>query len=498
MSAKQNYLAFDLGAESGRAVLGRLDGERLEIEELHRFANRPVFVGGTLYWNTLELFRDMKDGLAAYGAKGHGALSGLGVDTWGVDFGLFGSDGAPMGMPTHYRDSRNDGILEKAFALVPQREIFDQTGIQFMQFNTIFQLLAMRLAGSPLLDSSARMLNMSDLFNYFFCGEMATEFSIATTTQAYNPLTKAWAKPLLDAFRIPARLFGPIIPSATPLGKLSPSIAREAGFAGAGETPVIASLGHDTAAAIAAVPAQGGEDWCYISSGTWSLMGAELPEPCINQDSFESNFTNEGGLNGSIRFLKNIAGLWLVQQTRGQFAREGAEYDYATLTAMAAEAPPLRSLVNPDHADFLAPGDMATRIADACARQGEPRPDSRGAVVRCALESLAMRYRWVLERMERCLGRKFARIHIVGGGSQNALLNQMAADATGLPVVAGPSECTAVGNILAQAVARGALASHAELRQVVAASFPTREFAPGNKAAWDERYNDFLRMLERE
>ncbi|MCX7016805.1 MAG: rhamnulokinase [Candidatus Sumerlaeota bacterium] len=410
-----------------------------------------------------------------------------------MDFGILGHDGALLGFPVHYRDSRNDGMMEKAFAIVPRDEIFRHTGLQFMQFNTIFQLLAMRLADSPQLRVGDRILLMADLFNYFFSGERALEFSLASTTQCYNPRKKKWAVELLEALEIPTHLFGPIIPSATTLGKLAPSVAEEAGFAHAGETPVIAALGHDTAAAVAAVPAKG-EDWCYISSGTWSLMGAELPKPAINKKAGEHNFTNEGGLGGSIRFLHNIAGMWLMQQARGQWAREGTEFSYAQLTAMAAKAPPLASLIDPDHGDFLAHGDMATRIGEACRRTGEPAPHSRGAVARCILESLAMRYRLTLEQLEECLGRRFQVIHIVGGGSQNELLNQMTADATGLPVVAGPVEATAIGNVMAQALARGAINDHAELRSVVARSFPTKAFEPTHKAAWDARYPNFVRL----
>ena len=496
MSPTQNYLAYDLGAESGRAVLGRLDRSgRLAIEALHRFPNTPVRLGGTLYWNVLELFREMLNGLRAFGQKQVGPLDGLGVDTWGVDFGILGHDGALLGCPVHYRDSRNDGILEKAFAIVPREEIFRLTGLQFMQFNTIFQLLAMRQAGSPLLEAGDQLLLMADLFNYFFCGQKALEFSLASTSQAYNPRKKKWAAELLEAFQIPASLFGPIIPSATTLGKLAPSVAEEAGFPMAAETPVIAGLGHDTAAAVAAAPGQG-RDWCYISSGTWSLMGAELPKPCINKAALKYNFTNEGGLGGTIRFLHNIAGLWLVQQARGQWAREGKTYSYAQLTGLAAKAPALVSLINPDRPEFLAHGDMASRIVEICRRTGEPQPQSRGAVVRCVLESLAMRYRLTLEQMEECLGRRFKVIHIVGGGSQNELLNQMTAEATGLPVVAGPVEATAIGNIMAQALARGAINSHAELRAVVERSFPTQTYEPKNKEAWDKRYAAFMRLAQ--
>jgi len=496
MGSEQNFLAYDLGAESGRAVLGQLKGGKLSIETLHRFANTPTEVCGTLHWNVLELFREMVAGLRAFGKTGEKPPVGLSVDTWGVDFGILDRQGTLVGNPVHYRDRRNDGMMDKAFEIVSREEIFKRTGLQFLPFNTIFQLLSMRLSKSPLLARGNKLLLMSDLFNYFFSGRQAFEFSQASTTQLMDPRKKVWAKDLMRKLGIPSEMFPKITPSATIIGMLLPSLAKEAGFSGSSYTgtPVIAGLGHDTGAAVAAVPGKG-DDWCYISSGTWSLMGAELRRPCINKKALKYNFTNEGGLDGSIRFLKNIAGLWLVQQSRAQWAREGQTLSYATITAQAARCKPLRSLVDPDHPEFLAPGDMATRIAQVCRGSGEPVPASRGAIVRCALESLAMRYRWVLERMEECLNKKFKVIHIVGGGTQNELLSQMTADATGRKVVTGPVEATAIGNLLSQAVALGTIGSHDEMRAVIRRSFPTKTYKPKNRRPWEKRYQDWLRLI---
>jgi rhamnulokinase len=493
MSSQLEFVALDLGAESGRAVLGQLDGERLRLSEVHRFPNRPVRLPDGLHWNVLRLWTEIKRGLAL-AVREHGAdLAGVGLDTWGVDFGLLDRDGALVSNPYHYRDSRTDGMLDEAFRRVPRAEIFEQTGIQFMQLNSLYQLLAMVVGRSPALDVAETFLTMPDLFNYWLTGRKVCEFSIATTTQCYDPRRGDWAIPLLEKMGIPTGIFPEIVPPGTVLGRLLPAVAEEVG---ASDLPVIAPACHDTGCAVAAVPAEGA-DFVYISSGTWSLMGAELPEPVINEQSLAFDLTNEGGVGGTFRFLKNITGLWLVQECRRTWARQGEEFSYDDLTQMAAQADPLQSVVDPDYGEFLKPGDMPARIRAYCQTTDQPVPQSKGAVVRCALESLALKYRWVLERLEEILGRRLDPVHIVGGGTQNRLLNQFAADATGRRVVTGPIEATAAGNVITQAMALGHVGSLEEGRRIVRNSFDVAIYDPAGGAEWDEAYGRFVAVMER-
>ncbi|HOM80540.1 MAG: rhamnulokinase [Armatimonadetes bacterium] len=490
MAETAKFLAIDLGAESGRGVVGLFDGSKLRLEEVHRFPNGPVRVLDSLHWDALRLFSEMKAALAKC-VQEHGSdLQSVGVDTWGVDFGLLGKGDVLLGNPYHYRDKRTDGMLEEAFRRVPREEIFERTGIQFMKLNTLYQLLAMRVEGSPLLDMAERLLFMPDLFHFFLTGNKVTEFSIATTSQMYDPRARGWATGMLQAMEIPTGILGEVVPPGTEVGTLLPSIGAETGGAG---VPVITPAAHDTGSAVAAVPARGA-DWCYISSGTWSLMGIESPEPLIDERSLRYNFTNEGGVGGTIRFLKNIMGLWLVQECRRAWLREGNDFSYAELTRLASQAPAFVSIVDPDDETFMAPDDMPDAICAFCRRTGQPEPETTGAVVRCCLESLALKYRWVVEKLEEIRGRRLETIHIVGGGSQNRLLNQFAADATGRPVVAGPVEATAIGSVLIQAIARGHLGSLAEAREVVRASFEVETFEPKPSPGWDEAYQRYLQV----
>ncbi len=486
----KNFLAFDLGAESGRAMLGVLGDSRLTLEELHRFPNTPVRTPTGLYWDTFRLFHEIQQGLAAAGRERKLALDGIGIDTWGVDFGILGRDGALVANPMHYRDSRNDGMLERTFAVVPREEIFRHTGLQFMQLNSLYQLYAMKLAGSPALDAAGTLLFMPDLFNYWLTGAKKSELTIASTSQFYNPVEKRWATELFDALGLPAAMLPEIVQPGEFLGKLLPHLAEASGL---GAAPVYATACHDTASAVAAVPAEG-EDWCYISSGTWSLMGVELEQPVINEGSLALNFTNEIGAASRIRFLKNIAGMWLLQECRRTWAAEGVEYSYEDLTAMAAEAKPFGAVISPDV--FLHPGNMPARIADYCRSKGQAAPEGVGAMCRTILESLALRYRQVLESLESLLDRRMGVIHIVGGGSRNHVLNQLVADATGRLVVAGPSEATAAGNVLVQAIGAGLLSGLGQARCVVRESFELRAFEPRQSAAWDEAYERFRRLTE--
>ena len=482
------YLAFDLGAESGRAMLGTLDGGRLVLEELHRFPNNPVRLPTGLYWDTLRLWHEIQQGLAAAAARGI-ALDGIGVDTWGVDFGLLGADGALVDNPRHYRDCRNNGMLQRTFALVPREDIFVETGVQFMQLNSLYQWHALRLAASPALESARNLLFMPDLFNYFLTGAQAAELTIASTSQFYNPAQRGWAAGLLERLDLNPRLLPGIVPPGTRLGPLLAQVAADTGLSA--RTRVYATAGHDTAAAVAAVPAEG-EGWCYISSGTWSLMGVEVSEPVINAQSLALNFTNEVGVEGRIRLLKNIAGLWLIQECRRTWTALGAQYSYEDLARMAADARPFAAVIDPDA--FLEPGGMPEKIAAFCRSSGQAPPQGPGAVCRVILESLALRYRQVLESLELLLGRRLEVIHIVGGGSRHELLNQLVADATGRLVLAGPSEATAAGNVLTQAIGAGELAGLTDARRIVRQSFPPARFEPRRVHGWEAAYERFVKL----
>ena len=489
----KKLLAFDLGAESGRGVLGLFDGERLKLQVIHRFANGPVRTLGALHWDVLRLYAEMLTTLRRCAAD-HGGIDSLGVDTWGVDFALLGRDGTLLGNPRHYRDPHTEGIMDEAFARVSRQEIFRQTGLQFMRFNTLFQLLALQRKRSPLLEVADSLLMMPDLFHFFFTGTQVNEFTDASTTQMYDPSVRGWANGLLKAFELPAQILGKIVLPGTVLGALRPSVAVDTGLPA---VPVVAPASHDTGSAVAAVPAKArsGGDWAYISSGTWSLMGVELDGPLINDKAFRYNFTNEGGVGGTIRFLKNIMGLWLVQECRRAWQQGGRDYSYDELARLADASPPFLSLVDPDDAAFILPPNMPAALAEFCRRTGQQVPAEPGAVIRCALESLALRYRWVLERLEELLGHRLEVIHVVGGGSQNALLCQFTADACNRQVLAGPVEATAIGNVLVQAIGLGLLGSLTDAREVVRHSFEVRAYDPTYPDSWQEPYDRFLGYL---
>lgn len=493
MAKSLNLLAFDLGAESGRAMLGQFDGERLALDEIHRFPNVPARLPTGLHWDVLNLWTEINQGLARGFAATDGDLTSLGLDTWGVDFALLDQDGTLLANPYHYRDSRTDGMLDEAFQRLPREEIFEQTGIQFLPINTLYQLLAMVIKRSPLLTVAQTFLTIPDLFNYWLTGRKVCEFSNATTTQCYDPRQADWARPMLEALKIPSHIFPEVVPPGTILGELSPALATEAG----GEPlPVIAPACHDTGSAVAAVPAQA-PHFAWISSGTWSIIGAEVPEPIIDAQSLTFNLTNEGGVEGTFRFSRNVMGLWLVQECRRTWARQGRDYSYDELTQLAAAAEPFQGLVDPDYGDFLPPGDMPARIRSYCEQTGQTVPEDEGAIVRSALESLALKYRWVLERIETILGRHLEPIYVVGGGAQNRLLCQFTADATGRPVVTGPVEATAAGNVLVQALALGHVDSLHDGRAIVRRSFDLSICEPSTQAGWEEAYGRFSDLVER-
>lgn len=493
------FAAVDLGAESGRVVLGLFDGQKLALEEAHRFPNLPVRAGGdatgTLQWDILRLWNDIQDGLANVVTTHGNQLAGIGVDTWGVDFGLLDETGALLGNPTHYRDSRNDGMMDLAFETVPRREIFERTGLQFMPFNTLFQLLALKSQNSPQLEIAQSLLFVPDLLNYWLTGVKSGEYTIASTSQMLDARTRSWDEDLLRKLNLPTNILPNLVAPGTTLGALRGEVASRTGLDPS--TRVVVPGSHDTASAIVAVPAQG-ENWAVLSSGTWSIMGVELDEPLINDRTAELNFTNEGGVGGKIRFLKNIAGLWLVQECRRTWLRAGEEFSYGELTARAAQAQPFYAIVEPDDASFAAPANMPQAIAAYCERTGQSTPKNEGAMVRCCLESLALKYRWTLEKLEELRGEKIEVLHIVGGGTQNRLLSQLTADCIKRPVIAGPVEATAIGNILTQAIARGELSTVQDARDVVRNSFEVETFLPNAATAtqWESAYNKFLTFHE--
>lgn len=485
-----NFLAFDLGAESGRAVVGRFDGEQLSLEEIHRFPNGPVRIHNSLYWDVLALFTEIKNGLSKAAHDGV-ELASVGLDTWGVDFALLDRAGRLIENPYHHRDSRTDRMMNSAFKLMPREEIFEQTGIQFLQFNSLYQLLAMIEAKSPTLEIAHTFLTIPDLFNYWLTGQKVSEFTNATTTQCYNPRQKNWANALLQKLSIPTHIFPQIVPPGTMLGPITAAVAKEVGIE---NLPVVAPACHDTGSAVAAIPATGA-DFAWLSSGTWSIMGVEVPGAIINEQTLAANLTNEGGVSNTFRLSKNVMGLWLVQECRRTWATQGRSYAYNELTQMAAQSPPLQALVDPDYREFLKPGDMPARIHAYCRQTAQPLPESEGAVIRCVLESLALKYRWVLERLEALLGRRLDPIHIVGGGTRNQLLNQFTADATGRQVITGPVEATAAGNIMIQAISLDYIGSVSQGREVVRRSFEVDTYQPSGGAAWDEAYHRLLNLM---
>lgn len=491
MNRELKMLAFDFGASSGRAILGRFDGEKLTTEEIHRFSNDPVEVRGTLYWDTLRLFHEIKQGILKCVNIGNKDIASIAIDTWGVDFGVLDENGNLLGFPVHYRDSRTDGMMEEVFKIVPQDEVYLKTGIQFMKFNTIFQLFAMKYNSSPLLKLTKTLLFTPDLLNYFLTGVKATEYSIASTGQLLDAEKRSWSEDIIDRLGLPRDIFTDVVPSGTIVGKLLPEIARELG---AGDVSIIATASHDTASAVAAVPALD-EDYVYISCGTWSLMGVESDEPIINDKSFAHAFTNEGGVSGKIRFLKNIMGLWLVQECKRQWEREGDNTTFAQLEDMARKEKPFAAFIDPDHDSFMAPGDMPNRIREFCKKTGQYVPQTKGEIVRCIAQSLALKYRFTVENLEVILDKKLPVIHMVGGGIKDKMLCQFTADATGRQVEAGPVEATAIGNLMVQALALGAVKDLREIRQVVKNSFPTTEYIPQDTAAWDEAYERFKKVI---
>jgi rhamnulokinase len=482
------FLGADLGASSGRVVAGQFHDDRLELSEVYRFDNGPVHILDRMYWDFYRQWSEVQHGLGMAAHQFGNAIESIGVDTWGVDFGLVGPGQELLGNPRHYRDKRTRGSLDRTFREVSRDEIFDATGLQFMELNTLYQLLAIRDEAPRLLEDAERFLMMPDLFHWHLTGTMSNEYTNASTTQLLDPHTRKWSDSLLARLRIPSHPFHEISAPGSRLGHVHTMVAEQLGLPPT--TQVILPGTHDTASAVLAVPASPSDTvsqrWCYISSGTWSLMGVEVPDPVVNQRCRELNFTNEGGVAGTVRLLRNIAGLWLVQECRRIWEAQGRSYNWSQLTQLATAAPRLARIINPDHPRLVAPANMPQAIADLCRESGQPAPTSDGDIVRCALESLALRYRIVLGWLEELIGGTIDTVHIVGGGTQNQLLCQMAADACQRRVVAGPVEATALGNLAMQMVARGAVSSITEARELIRHSFPVQEYEPRDSDAWSD------------
>lgn len=488
MSTKR-VLAFDFGASSGRAILGTFDGEKITLNEIHRFSNDPVKVGDTLYWDILRLFHEIKQGILK--AKHLGGFDSIGIDTWGVDFGLIGCDGALLENPVHYRDERNNGMIEDADKIISKEELYSLTGIQFMQFNTLYQLLSLKLKRPHILERTKRLLFMPDLMSYMLTGEIFSEYSIATTSQLVDLKTGEWSYSLMDRFGFPKDIFAPIVKTGTEIGRLRADIAEELGV---DRVKVIAVAGHDTQSAVTAVPSLQ-KDFAFISSGTWSLLGTESDKPFLTKEAMDFNITNEGGFEGSIAFLKNICGLWLIQESRRQWIREGEEHSYAELERFALDAEPFKCFIDPDAPDFLTMGDLPNRIREFCRRTNQYVPRTKGEIVRCIYESLSMKYKYTLSGIEKCTKKVYDKIHVVGGGVKDTFLCALTADSCNRTVCAGPIEATVLGNISVQLLADGSIESIEKAREIISRCEDIRVYEPKNPEAYDAAYDRFLSIL---
>jgi rhamnulokinase len=482
------YVALDFGAESGRTVVGRFDGDDLSIEPVHRYANTPVRMGGTLYWDFPRQFGDILDGMAR-AAEG-GPVSSVSVDTWGVDYGFIDARGRLIGNPVHYRDTRHETMLEVAFEMMPREELYLATGIQFMSINTIYQLLSEVQAKDPILEQADKLLMMPDIFNHFLCGADVAEYTEASTGQTLDPWTRDWARPVFDRLGIPTHFLPEIVEPGTVIGQLFNDVANSTGCKG---TQVIAGASHDTPSAVAAIPLAG-PSTAYISSGTWSLVGLEVQEPVVNEKSLAANITNEGGYDGTITLLRNVMGLWLVQQCRAALWPGDGAPSYAEICDLAETGPRGTAFIDPDDPRFLWPGDMPTRIREFCEETSQDVPLETATLWRVIFESLALKYAWVVDQLAEVSGRDIDQIHIVGGGSQNELLCQMTANASGRQVVAGPVEATAIGNIAIQAITAGELSDLAQARELIARSFPMKTFDPSGY--WSSARARFAQLVK--
>ncbi len=485
----KRVLAFDFGASSGRAIIGCFDGDKITLEEVHRFSNDPVSVGGTVYWDVLRLFYEIKQGIIK--AKIAGGFDSIGIDTWGVDFGLIDSEGKLMENPVHYRDARTVGLVDEAFKTMPKEKLYGITGIQFMELNTLFQLISLKKYRPWMLERADKMLFMPDLFGYMLTGKMCAEYSIASTSQLIDLDKKTWSKEILDAFGIKESVFAPLVQPGTVLGELSKEVCEECGV---DPVPVISVCGHDTQSAITSVPCEDG-DFAFLSSGTWSLFGTELDKPIVNETSMNINITNEGGFDGSTGFLKNIIGLWLIQESRRQWKREGKEYSYADLEKLALAAEPFKCFIDPDAPEFVPHGNIPERVREFCRKTGQYVPETVGEIMRCIYESLAMKYRLTFEKLRECTERDYPVIHVIGGGTKDGLLCQMTANSCDRTVKAGPIEATVMGNVAVQLMSDGSVKNIGQARKIVANSSELKTFEPKDTDKWAGAYEDFLKVV---
>ena len=485
----KRVLAFDFGASSGRAIIGCFDGDKITLEEVHRFSNDPVSVGGTVYWDVLRLFYEIKQGIIK--AKIAGGFDSIGIDTWGVDFGLIDSEGKLMENPVHYRDARTVGLVDEAFKTMPKEKLYGITGIQFMELNTLFQLISLKKYRPWMLERADKMLFMPDLFGYMLTGKMCAEYSIASTSQLIDLDKRTWSKEILDAFGIKESVFAPLVQPGTVLGELSKEVCEECGV---DPVPVISVCGHDTQSAITSVPCEDG-DFAFLSSGTWSLFGTELDKPIVNETSMNINITNEGGFDGSTGFLKNIIGLWLIQESRRQWKREGKEYFHADLEKLALAAEPFKCFIDPDAPEFVPHGNIPERVREFCRKTGQYVPETVGEIMRCIYESLAMKYRLTFEKLRECTERDYPVIHVIGGGTKDGLLCQMTANSCDRTVKAGPIEATVMGNVAVQLMSDGSVKNIGQARKIVADSSELKTFEPKDTDKWAGAYEDFLKVV---
>jgi rhamnulokinase len=488
--AKSNFLAFDIGASSGRAILGILENNKIELVEIHRFKNQMCKINGSYFWNIYSLFDELKTGLRMCISEYKIQPESIGIDTWGVDYSLISKDGHLVGLPFAYRDHRTDKSMEEFFKILSKKETYLLSGIQFMQFNTLFQLFSSVQQNYSGLKNAESILFTPDTLNYLFTGIKKNEYTIASTSQLLKPGKAEWEEKLFNSAGIPSRLTVEIIQPGSVLGNLLPEVLEETGCQ---EIPCIAVASHDTASAIVSVPAKG-ENWAYLSSGTWSLLGIESPVPLVSEKTLEMNFTNEGGVEGTTRFLKNIMGMWLIQECKRIWDGEG-ELDWQQIVDLSNAAIPFQCLINPDDSSFLNPGNMPKAIQDFCAKTNQPVPQTKGEIARCIYDSLVLKYKFTIKQIESVTGKQIEKLHIIGGGAHNVIMNQLTADAIGIPVFAGPTEATAIGNIMLQAKALSKVESLLEIREIVQNSFGVIEYKPSPKLDWEKAYPKFESLL---
>lgn len=485
-------LASDLGASNGRSVLGQFDGQKVTVEEIHRFPNYPVRAAGRLYWDVLRLLHEIKTGLSK-SVRLHGNIDSMAVDTWGSDFGLLDEKGRLLSNPYHYRDSYTYGMLEKVLDIIPMEELYDKVGAEMSEQSTLFMLYSLAQHGNhPQFQLTKKILMMPDLFNYFLSGEMATEYTIASTSRLIGAQSRNWLFDIIDKLNIPKDIFTDIISPGTVLGNLSSDLVNELGC---NNLKVIATASHDTASAVAAIPAQD-SDLIYISSGTWSVVGIEAEQPIITKRTLENSLINEGGVCGKITFLKNVMGLWFVEECRRDWDMRGESISYGEMDEMVTKAPLFESFINTGHSSLVWPGDMPNRIVKFCSSTDQTVPAGKGEIINTINQSLAMEYKRTIINIEEICGRSFSKIFIVGGGVKNKILCQYTANATGKEVVAGYPETVCVGNILTQAMALGEIKNLSELRQIAKDSFPLEYYKPKDTEAWDSAYEKYLKIIK--